>query len=471
MFRKIVACAAALALALTLCSAQAESVLTPLFDQAYSLLFQTDNVTLEGSLSFELDGTLFKRAEVGYQIDGTLARQTLALYTPRTDGTETASGYVVVVQGPLVTGYTLYDHCLTEFPFGPARSTIMSSSLQLESMLTVARAALEQAEEGLDGKLVVLAEKDGGTTVRIGFAEGDIPEVADAALTLLTQYALRLYNGIDHAEIDLDRATALENYITVMDGLLYGVRSMALGQGDLMVTTDAQGRLTGGQGSVDVTVTDWQGTRHTVRVTFDITASAYGATEVDLSAPEGFESVAETDDLIEIPSGDMTETFPGEANTLVTMTRGLFEQAGYELPADMLSSCLLEQTDRGLTECVVLHTEDNSLYLSASFDTAHQLLWMQDLDAFWLDTEEVQSSDKVTSDPDELARVRAFAREYLLQLRPDLADCADAMVVAWEARQDDVISLQLWDSEHGVSMVLRAEPELRVEYLSTFSNG
>ena len=52
MFRKIVACAAALALALTLCSAQAESVLTPLFDQAYSLLFQTDNVTLEGSLSF-----------------------------------------------------------------------------------------------------------------------------------------------------------------------------------------------------------------------------------------------------------------------------------------------------------------------------------------------------------------------------------------------------------------------------------
>jgi len=68
---------------------------------------------------------------------------------------------------------------------------------------------------------------------------------------------------------------------TVKDRILYSMRALELGDTDVTVTLDGQGRFTAAQGTVTVLVIDASGAASPLEVTFEATAGRYGETRVE----------------------------------------------------------------------------------------------------------------------------------------------------------------------------------------------
>ena len=70
--------------------------------------------------------------------------------------------------------------------------------------------------------------------------------------------------------------------------ILETMASVALGDCDFTVALDEAGRITAAKGTVDLIVTDLDGLRNTLEITFDATAGRYGETEVADFDPAAF---------------------------------------------------------------------------------------------------------------------------------------------------------------------------------------
>ena len=83
-------CAALTAFALS------DGALTELWESGCDFLFRTDNVTVTGKAAFSLDGERFKTAELNYVQDGYSSYYGLKLLTPKADGSEEETGWIII---------------------------------------------------------------------------------------------------------------------------------------------------------------------------------------------------------------------------------------------------------------------------------------------------------------------------------------------------------------------------------------
>ena len=98
--RKLVIVLTAALLALAICAAAlAENAANDLYNDVADLLFRTNNVTLNATAEFSLDGTWFKTAEGTWKQDMDRSWRQLILRSPKMDGTERRNGYTIVCEG------------------------------------------------------------------------------------------------------------------------------------------------------------------------------------------------------------------------------------------------------------------------------------------------------------------------------------------------------------------------------------
>ena len=97
-------------------------------------------------------------------------------------------------------------------------------------------------------------------------------------------------DGSYHMIYDIDAYNRSMRYDgrTMTRRILETMASVALGDCDFTVALDEAGRITAAKGTVDLIITDLDGLRNTLEITFDATAGRYGETEVADFDPAAF---------------------------------------------------------------------------------------------------------------------------------------------------------------------------------------
>ena len=130
-----------LILSLTM-TALADSSTDLFYDSVMELLFQTNNVTLNGQAEFLLDGERFKTAELRYIQDYTNSLYQLNLHTPRRNGSQSPdreSGYTIIANGEKVYVMEVIYPGVYKTGTTYAQSTILRKSVQVnkENIMTM----------------------------------------------------------------------------------------------------------------------------------------------------------------------------------------------------------------------------------------------------------------------------------------------------------------------------------------------
>ena len=77
-------------------------------------------------------------------------------------------------------------------------------------------------------------------------------------------------------------------YATVKDRIINTMRSLKLDKTNVSITLDAEGRIQSGEGTIRILITDQYGTEHTLDISFNATAGAYGSSVVEPFDPEAY---------------------------------------------------------------------------------------------------------------------------------------------------------------------------------------
>lgn len=291
-FRRVFSLAAAALLLLSLpVSAGAEGSLRGFYEAGRKLLFDTDNVTCEGNAVFRLDGTKFKTADFRYVQVGTVSFQDLKLLTPRKDGTERESGYMIFDENGIVSVMErFYPNTYDRRRTNPA-STIMATSIYLNQLLDLGGNVTDEVEKALGDKIVTAAEASGGTTMKLSLTEADVPALGHSALNLFWDYFMKRFYFLDYDTFpDLGYAS-FSDYGTLFDGIRFITASVKLQKADLTFTLDASGRIKGLSGTAALQLTTRAGENAVLDVDFSFAASDYGTSTIKAFRPEDYNVV------------------------------------------------------------------------------------------------------------------------------------------------------------------------------------
>jgi len=269
-------------------TANADPMLSLFFESGMELLYETSNVTLTGKADFFLDGERFKTAELLYIQDYDNSMFRLDLYTPRKDrpeGEDRHSGYTVIANGQ--------DLYVTEVLFpgvyktgtDAAQSTLLRRTVQTDVMADLLRILTEQAETLFGENAVRITVDDpGGMELKISLGR-DVPDIVNTALNLFYQFAAKRYFEMDYDQISERFMAPMENYITIVQGLLWSTKQVTLRKAEITAKRDDPGRLTQVKGDLSL---DLQTGRDGIRrldISFCLDVSDVGKSHVGLFEP------------------------------------------------------------------------------------------------------------------------------------------------------------------------------------------
>lgn len=198
----VLAVCLALALAVT---ALAEGVLGTLYAAATRLLFDTQNATLSAHAEFRFNGELFKTLDGTYVQDGIDSQMELKLKTPREDGSILNSGYTVIANDGLAYSIDPVNNPYVYNVSSSSLSTaILSTTALRRTILSLGGAVVGAAEGALADHIAVAPQGGGGAQYHIQLAEGDTPELINAAGTLVAQLAAKRFFYVDYDYMDDD---------------------------------------------------------------------------------------------------------------------------------------------------------------------------------------------------------------------------------------------------------------------------
>ena len=275
--RKLVSALLALTMTLILAAAAlADNTLTPFYDAAVELLYETSNVTLTGEAEFTLDGERFKTAEVRYIQDFENSLYQLSLHTPRRDGTEGTdreSGYTIIANGEYVYVMEVIYPGVYKTGTHGSESTVLRDSVQMNLMRELIRMITDQADALLGEDAATVTQRgQGGQELQIKLNE-DVPGTVNTLLNVFYQFAAKRYFEVDYDYIREQEMIPMDYYLTVAQGILGTTKSVSLKQADLTLDLDESGRLEQAAGAVSLLLsTGMDGTRH-LDITFRADAS------------------------------------------------------------------------------------------------------------------------------------------------------------------------------------------------------
>ncbi|MBR6027868.1 MAG: hypothetical protein IKP40_02170 [Clostridia bacterium] len=287
--KKLVCAAAALLLALACLTAGAEEAwLTPIADAGEALLFDTHNVTLNGRLTFTLDGERFKTADCIYIQDGFNSLWDVRLTTPRGDHDQDTGFTVTANEGDIyVTEY--YWPGLYREGSDDEQNTLVRRSLYLDQLVKLCRGLVPQLETGFADR-VTLTQDDEGQLTSLTLSGEDIPEAATGLMNIGAQLLIKRYFGQE-----LDDAGGYEPYFGMADyfsptaALLNCTRSFTPERIDLAVRLDSEGKITLMEGDINLNLDAGQDGMHKLEISFSVAVSKYGGSEVAPFDPDGLE--------------------------------------------------------------------------------------------------------------------------------------------------------------------------------------
>ncbi|MBQ6173058.1 MAG: hypothetical protein IKS31_03310 [Clostridia bacterium] len=260
------------------------------------LLFATPNVTLQGTAEFRLEGTRFKGVEARYVQDGGDSFWDLKLSTPRKDGTERETGYLIICneidehEAHVCVMDRYKPGFYRELTEGYSQPSLVTPTVTMQQLAGLAAQLMPVIEAGLpEGAVTVSDAENGGETVHLVLTADDVTPLMNAALNTVAlpvaEHIFREDHGIAFDTYWGPAIDIMDFHTTVTDGLLSCVTGLRLAAADLTFTLDGEGRITGAEGTLGIDVdTDSDGT---LRLDIDIagTISDYGDSHVDTFDP------------------------------------------------------------------------------------------------------------------------------------------------------------------------------------------
>ena len=305
----------------------ADAQLPGLLSAARTLLFDTSNVTVSGHADFLYNGERFKTADILYKQDGFSSHWQLDLLTPRAFRDDRETGYTVIANNEFFYVMERLKPGVYAMGADVPCDSLLRRTVRSDSLLALASASAGVIESLLpEGAVTVVSDSAEGRELRITLARGDAPDLLNSSLNLAAGYVMQRFMGLDYGRIWTGLYGKVEDYVTVTQGILYTTESFILGDTDVTVRTDAQGRLTGASGSVTAMLYAGEGSFTPLTVTFSVDFSDYGTTVVRTFSPDDFHVVLNNSDTPVATS--VSEPDPELAEKMITRAKEILAAAG-----------------------------------------------------------------------------------------------------------------------------------------------
>ena len=283
------------------CSALADGVIAPLVESAQILLFDTENVTLSGHADFSLNGERFKTAEILYRQAAEDSFWQLDLKTPRKNREDRETGYTIIANGEKI--YVMERYFPGTYTTGTdaPNNTLIRQSTRAGLLFSMLLSVANPVEALLPEDAISVTRTEAGSEFRFTLKKETTPAVLNTALNLAADFFLKRFMDVNYDSITNWGQGRVADYLTVTQGILYSTDSFALGDTSVIVTEDADGRITGVSGTLTALLCSEELQMAPLEIVFDLKVSDYGSTEVKQFSPKDFNVV---------PRGSVTD--PGK---------------------------------------------------------------------------------------------------------------------------------------------------------------
>ena len=462
-----------LLVALAVCTAAlANDPAVELYDSAATLLFSHDNLTLNVTADFSLDGQWFKTAEATLKQNGDRTFRKLHLRSPKKDGTERENGYTIVTEGNDL--YLMEDFTPGIFRTGVIgdRASVIRNTVESKKLIDLGRALASQADLLL-GKDAITKTADGAYSIRLG---DNTSELANAVLNQAAMFAAKRYFDFDYDQINIGPSySIISNYGTTTQGIFYCTQGISVRKAEITVQKDESGYPVHAEGSIGLYLeTAEEGTRQ-LDIVFIADVSDIGNTMLKKFDPKEYGVVIAADAFM---------PFEGEESQPVT-SESLVDEMGNEAMRiwgytgfNMASATSFDCAWNGNYNVVSLAGGDDGMTKEAYFSEEGQFYFIEAHPNEWLDN--LASLDEYDFDTglDEQTdlKAQAFFMEFLENIHYERINEVKDLKVQWTYEKDGSLYAMYEDKapEHdgsGVSFVIRILPEMRIESYTCVSNG
>ena len=432
--------------------------LNALWHSGSELLFHTDNVTVDGTAVFSLNGTMFKTAGLHYVQDGYSSYYGLKLITPKKSGGEQETGWTIIAddEGDVYVMEAYYPGVYREGTCA-ANNTLLRRTVQLDALTELGGFLVGQIEPLLPEGAVTVEEKDGQQTVHIRLGGDQIPPMAVSALNTAAAYLSNRWFSYGYDRVASEEVCPdFDNYVTVSQALTDGTVRWELRAAEADFILDAQGRLAGAKGKATAESTFWDGKKRDVEVEFDFTVSGWDESHVKPFDPDDF-GVKPAYEVYTNDGGEEIMLDEEEVEQMTARAGQILEKFGYLAMSDVMGSGYWT-SQFGVN--ISLETEEDEYF--CLFDKDGNLNVLQHVTGDWLEAGE-QPPEGISEETRAAAEqaARALLKEVNPALEERMAKLQPRSMIVTE--KGKYLTLDE-GAEYGPNFIVRTEPSVRVEY-------
>ncbi|MDO5436199.1 MAG: hypothetical protein Q4G19_07500 [Clostridia bacterium] len=468
--KKIIAMMLALALLLPcVCGLAAETpadTAREMYDALETLLLYTDNVTLTGTATLYLDGERFKTLNAKYIAGGEDSFWDLRIFTPRAyDPEDKASGFTVIRNGELVYSMEVMKPGMYSMSSTYAPNTLLTETVQLRQLIDLGGLAVELFAATAGEGLTVKTDDAGNTTLHATMEDGFGVGLVDSALNLLVQSVFRRYRRLDFDNVYLDAGSVeIGQFGTVFEGIMYCLKCLSMSDTDVTVTADADGKLVSAGGKVNVNYYTRSGSQHLLTADFSVNIGDYGTSAVKEFDPADYNALPESYSAVYL---DMSDE---ELYAMQERAKAICAETGFVLGENYTCGAWRTAGPEWIQTITEVTNNDTGITYYCVFDPEMKVVELQDIYGSYLNGVRDNCS-ALQDDPAKLNELLEKLNAFMDKVYPGLTKDLKAPQVSFEWMDGDIHYIHLDYLENEVTLVVMLEPEWRIMYFSTVSNG
>lgn len=454
--KKLMISLGALLLVLALCFAVMAENSTPateLYDSLTKILFTDDNVTLTGTAKFSLDGVWFKTADITLKQDGNQSYRELALSGTRLDGTAQKNGYQIVTDGTTVYVMETVRPGIYRTGTTSEHTSLIRNTRETEQLISLGRAFTASADLLL-GKDILTETPEGDLRFEFKDLESDL---LNAVTNQVFQFAARRYFDNEYDSYAVDRHARIEDYVSVTQGILFTAKSVSLKQALVNVKRDENGLPKYLEGEITLNLkTVGKGDR-TLDISFQMNVKDLGKTKVKRFDPKEYDVISEREmaqgEPMYIDESDLnaTERAALRALGLAGFDRNNIVYMGYQSMDDGSGEVSFGGAE-GWEETFLI--DEDGKVTAMDMDSAE-----------WKNGSDDQFTKDSQPDAETDEKVKAFLKDFLQEVNPDLVKTVDGLKAEWMYKRYEHVYAK-YAGEDAATFVVRIEPEMRAEAMS-----
>lgn len=454
--KKLMISLGALLLVLALCFAVMAENSTPateLYDSLTKILFTDDNVTLTGTAKFSLDGVWFKTADITLKQDGNQSYRELALSGSRLDGTAQKNGYQIVTDGTTVYVMETVRPGIYRTGTTSEHTSLIRNTRETEQLISLGRAFTASADLLL-GKDILTETPEGDLRFEFKDLESDL---LNAVTNQVFQFAARRYFDNEYDSYAVDRHARIEDYVSVTQGILFTAKSVSLKQALVNVKRDENGLPKYMEGEITLNLkTAGKGDR-TLDISFQMNVKDLGKTKVKRFDPKEYDVISEREmaqgEPMYIDESDLnaTERAALRALGLAGFDRNNIVYMGYQSMDDGSGEVSFGGAE-GWEE--TFQIDEDGKVTAMDMDSAE-----------WKNGSDDQFTKDSQPDAETDEKVKAFLKDFLQEVNPDLVKTVDGLKAEWMYKRYEHVYAK-YAGEDAATFVVRVEPEMRAEAMS-----